>query len=137
MKKYIYVYEALCYTPKLAQRCKSTILQFFKNVLFNLTSLNYHVAINDLIWWFHLYIFLPSFFLSFFLAAPAVYGSSPARGQMELQLWATVTATATPGPSFICDLHQSLQQLQILNPLNEARDSNPHPNGHYVRFLTH
>ena len=40
----------------------------------------------------------------------------------ELQLLAYSTATATPDPSCICDLHYSLWQCQILNPLSEARD---------------
>ena len=41
---------------------------------------------------------------------------------LELQLPAYTTATAVPDPSHICDLHPSLQQRQILNPLSEARD---------------
>ena len=40
----------------------------------------------------------------------------------ELQLPAHTTAIATPRPSHICDLHCSLWQHQILNPLSEARD---------------
>ena len=40
----------------------------------------------------------------------------------ELQLPAQVTATATLGISCVCDLHSSLRQHQILNPLSEARD---------------
>ena len=42
-------------------------------------------------------------------------------GKLELQLLACATATATPDPSLICNLHHSSQQ-QILNSLNEARD---------------
>ena len=42
--------------------------------------------------------------------------------QLELQLLATVTATATSDPGRLCNLHQSLLQCQILNPLREARD---------------
>ena len=38
---------------------------------------------------------------------------------MELQLPVYTTATDL---SHICDLHRSLWQRQILNPLNEARD---------------
>ena len=44
------------------------------------------------------------------------------RVQSELQLPAYITATATPDPSWICDLHHSLWQCGILNPLSEARD---------------
>ena len=44
--------------------------------------------------------------------------------QLELQLWAytTATATTTSDPSHVCDLHHSPQQSQILNPLSEARN---------------
>ena len=42
--------------------------------------------------------------------------------ELELQLQAYTTATATQDPSHVCDLHYSLQQCQILNPLSEARD---------------
>ena len=44
----------------------------------------------------------------------------------ELQLptytRATVTATAMPDLIHICDLHRSLQQCQLLNPLSKAKD---------------
>ena len=40
----------------------------------------------------------------------------------ELQLLAYSTATATPDPCCICNLHHCLGQCQILNPLSEARD---------------
>ena len=39
----------------------------------------------------------------------------------ELQLLAYTTGTATQDLSCVCDLHQSSQQRQILNPLSEAR----------------
>ena len=42
--------------------------------------------------------------------------------ESELQLPAYTTATATPDPSRICNLHHSSQQYQILNPLSEAKD---------------
>ena len=42
--------------------------------------------------------------------------------ELELQLLAYITAIATPDLSCICNLHHSLQQCQILNPLREARD---------------
>ena len=44
------------------------------------------------------------------------------RVKSELLLLAYITATATPDPSHICDLHHSPQQHRILNPLSEARD---------------
>ena len=40
----------------------------------------------------------------------------------QLHLWVSATATATQGPSHICDLHHSSGQCQILYPLREARD---------------
>ena len=44
--------------------------------------------------------------------------------ESELQLLAYTTVTARQDLSHVCDLHQSSQQHQLLNPLNEAR----HPN---------
>ena len=41
--------------------------------------------------------------------------------ESELQLPAHTPATATPELSFICSLHYSSQQYQILNPLSKAR----------------
>ena len=57
-------------------------------------------------------VFLP------FRAVPAAYGGSQARGPVGAML----LATATPDPSHICNLHHSLWQRQILNPLSKARD---------------
>ena len=42
--------------------------------------------------------------------------------QMELQLLAYITATATWDLGCVCDLHQSSWQCWVLNPLSEARD---------------
>ena len=42
--------------------------------------------------------------------------------ESELQLPACTTATATQDPSRVCDLHHSLRQCKIRNPLSEARD---------------
>ena len=44
------------------------------------------------------------------------------RVESELQMPAYTTATATPDPSFVCDLHHSSWQHWILNPLSKARD---------------
>ena len=41
--------------------------------------------------------------------------------KLELQSPAYTTATATPDPSCICDLHHSSREHRILNPLSEAR----------------
>ena len=42
--------------------------------------------------------------------------------ELPLPANAYTTATATPDPSCVCNLHQSSQQHQILNLLREARD---------------
>ena len=42
--------------------------------------------------------------------------------KLELRLQVYTTATATQDPSHMCNLHHSLWQCQILNPLSEARD---------------
>ena len=42
--------------------------------------------------------------------------------KLELHLQGYTTAMATWDLSHICDLHHSLHQCQILNPLSEARD---------------
>ena len=42
--------------------------------------------------------------------------------ELELQLLAYTTATATPDLSRVCNLHHSSRPCQILNPLSEARD---------------
>lgn len=42
--------------------------------------------------------------------------------ELKLQLLVYTRAKATPHPRHICDLHRSLQQCQVLNPLTEARD---------------
>ena len=48
-------------------------------------------------------------------------GSSWAGVELELQMPAYTTATATWDPSSICDLHHSSQQHWVFNPLIEAR----------------
>ena len=45
--------------------------------------------------------------------------------ELEPQLPAYSTATATPDPSQVLDLHNSSQQCWILKPLSEARDQTP------------
>ena len=65
-------------------------------------------------------------FLGFFALFRAVpqYMEIPRLGvELELQLQAYDTATATLDPSCICSLCCSLQQCQILNPLNHNGNS--------------
>ena len=59
----------------------------------------------------------------FFLLGPHLrHMEVPRPGvELELQLQVYTTATATPDPIRICDLHHSLRQCRILNPLSEAR----------------
>ena len=64
------------------------------------------------------------FFWSFvFLGPHPRHVEVPRPGdQSELWLLAYTTAMAMPDPSHIRDLHHSLFQCWILNPLSEARD---------------
>ena len=63
------------------------------------------------------------FFFFFFLGSNPRHMEVPRLGvQLERQLPAYATATATRDPSHICDLHYSSRQHQILNPLSEAED---------------
>ena len=62
-----------------------------------------------------------SFF--FFLRLHLEHEEVPRLGvESELQPPAYTTATAMPHPRCICDLHQSLRQGWLLNPLSEARN---------------
>ena len=62
--------------------------------------------------------------LSFVFLGPHLWHTDVPRLEVEseLELPAYPTAIAKPDPSFICDLHHSSWQIQILNPLSEARD---------------
>ena len=63
------------------------------------------------------------YFFSFFLGRHLRHMEVPGLGvELELQVPAYPTATATPDPSCPFDLHHSLWQRQILNPLSDARD---------------
>ena len=68
---------------------------------------------------FHVYsTFSPLFFFLFpFRATPRHVEVARLGAESELQLPTYATATAIPNSSHICDLHHSLQQCQILNPL--------------------
>ena len=61
-------------------------------------------------------------FFAFSRAAPAAYGGSQARGLIRAVAAGLRTATATPDPSHVCDLHHSSLQHQIPNPLSKAKD---------------
>ena len=58
----------------------------------------------------------------FFLGPHLQHMELPGLGvTLELQLLACTTATTAPDLIHVCDLHYSLWQRQILNPLNETR----------------
>jgi len=61
-----------------------------------------------------------NFFIIFCFLGPHLQHMEVPR--LELQLLACTRATATPDLSRVCDLYHSSRQLQILNPLSEARD---------------
>ena len=64
----------------------------------------------------HIFIFI-------FRATPAAYESFQGRSQIRAATApAYTTATARPDPSLVWNLHHSLWQLRILNPLSKARD---------------
>ena len=56
------------------------------------------------------------------MVAPVANGSSRAGVELELQMPAYTTATATQDSSCICDLCCSSQPCWIFNPVIEARD---------------
>ena len=63
------------------------------------------------------------FFFLTFLGPHRQHAEGPRLGaEMEPQLLAYTTATATWNPSLICDLHGSSQQHWILSPRRGARD---------------
>ena len=62
-----------------------------------------------------------SFYLCLFRAATRAHGGSQAQGRIVAAVTVlTATASATPDPSCVCDLHHTSRQRQILNPLSEA-----------------
>ena len=81
----------------------------------------FHELIS-VVWFYFLFILFVCFVFS--RAKLVAHGGSQARGRIELQLpaYTRATATATWDPSRVCDLHHSLRQCRILNPLSEARD---------------
>ena len=63
-----------------------------------------------------------SFFFAFLGPSPRHMEVPRLWGPIRATASSLATATATPDPSSICDLHHSPRQCQILNPLSEARD---------------
>ena len=70
----------------------------------------------------YIWVFLRLFVFCFLGPHPR-HMEVPKRGiKLELQLLPYTTATATPEPRPVCDLHHSSWQHWILNPLSEAGD---------------
>ena len=67
-------------------------------------------------------LFFFFFFLFLLRATLVAYGSSKARVWIRAMAPAYATETTTTDPSCVYDVHHSLWQHQILNPLSEARD---------------
>ena len=65
---------------------------------------------------------LPPLSIFFFFLGPHLWHMEVPRLGTESELQLPATATATPDPRRICNLHCSSQQHRILNPLREARD---------------
>ena len=62
------------------------------------------------------------FFFFFCFLGPHPWHMEVPRLRVESELQLLAYATATSDPSRICSLHHSSWQIQILNPLMEARD---------------
>ena len=63
------------------------------------------------------------FFLFFFLGLHLQHMQVPPLGvDSELKLQTNATATVTPDPRYVCELHCSSGQCQILHQLSKARD---------------
>ena len=76
--------------------------------------------------------------ISLFLGPHLWHVEVPRLGvESEMQLPAYATATARPDQRCVCDLHHSLLQCQILNPLSEVRDTSQvcHPLSHKCLHL--
>ena len=77
--------------------------------------------------------------LFIFTATPVACGGSQARGR----IWAAAAglrhshSNTNTRSDRICDLHHSLQQCRILNPLSKARDGTRLLLEDYVGFLIH
>ena len=72
---------------------------------------------------FFFFFFLSFFFFFYLFRATPWHMEIPRLGvNLELQLPAYTTATATQVLSHICELHHSLWQRWILNPLSGARN---------------
>ena len=84
-------------------------------------DLKYHIGkINCSVFFDSFLSSLGFLFFAFFLVLHLQHMEVPRLAvEIELQLPAYTTATATPYPSHICNLHHSSQQRQIINSLRD------------------
>ena len=107
--------------------CPRAVLKLNPHTLSRYAEFSYIAFIS---FFCFLFFFLPFLFRIFFifnffcLLGPHLqHMEIPRLGvKSKLPLLAYTTATATQGPSCVCDLHHSPWQCQILTPLCEARD---------------
>ena len=91
---------------------------------------NIHRLLRDwqlkkLLWNFILFYFILFYFILFFcfLGLHSQHMEVPSLGvELEPQLPAYVTATATRDPNCVCDLHHSSRQCRIPDTLSKSRD---------------
>ena len=116
---YTHTHTHICTTYMFLFLILFCLLQYTKYSLYrvNLCSSILHVVVC--VWEFHVCLFV-SFFLSFFIATPAIYGSSWPGVRLELQL--QPYTTLTPDLNSICNPFDSFWQSWIPNILSEARD---------------
>ena len=62
------------------------------------------------------------FFFFFGIFRATAYGNSQTRGWIGAAAASHSHSHSNVGPSYVCHLHHSSWQCQILNPLSEARD---------------
>ena len=103
----------------------SSIVSFFFQLFSGNKTTENRFSANKV--WYNKHVFcihLSFCFILFIFLRPHLWHMEvPRLGvlKLELQLQAYATAMVMWEPSCICDLHHSLQQCQILNPLNKAR----------------
>ena len=101
------VYEQENKTPRCLKMCSTSLISGTLVKTPNITS-------PLLEWLFYLFVYLFIYFC--FLGQHSRHMEVPRLGvEVELQLPAYTTATATPYLSCVCNLHHSSQQLRILN----------------------
>ena len=124
--KWVFTFLYSQYTRSLSYVCKSVAARMFSGLSFSglCEQCSFLLTLNCCCCCFKPYISF-FFFLPFVLfLGPHLQHMEVLRlgVQQELQLPAYTTATATPGPSCICDLHHNSQQRRIPNPPSKARN---------------